>query len=84
MPNIIPRVAYFFDVYCTYDPAGTKPGDDLTGVLRIGCRVRRIAAYDHEQAAEKAITFLEEQKAARNVKVKSWNFSKQQRGLTDE
>ena len=65
----------FFDVLCEHDPPGTEPGDLLEGVMLIQAWVRRIAAFDPEEAGRKAESFLTRTRGVRNIRVKQWRFS---------
>lgn len=76
MTNIIVRRPMFFDVLCEHDPPGTQPGDNVEGVLRVQCWVRKVAAYDPEDAGRKAERFLTEHKHVGNIRVKRWRFSR--------
>ncbi len=66
----------FFDVLCEHNPPGTQPSDNVEGTLRVQCWVRRIAARDPKEAAQKAERFLTEQRGVRSIRVKRWRFSR--------
>jgi hypothetical protein len=69
------RRPIFFDILCEHDPPGTRPGDDTEGILRVRCWVRRVAAFDPEEAGRKAERFLTEDRGTRSIRVKRWRFS---------
>lgn len=79
-PNIISHTPRFFDVCLEHDPPGTEPRDNH-GALRIRCWLKRIPAFNSEQAAEKAETFLREQRGVGNIEAKLWRYSKKPKGI---
>lgn len=79
-PNIISHTVIFFDVCLAHDPPGTEPRDNH-GALRIQCWLKRIPAFNPEQAAEKAETFLREKRGVCNIEVKSWRYSQKPKGV---
>ncbi len=58
-----------FDVLCTHDPPGTKPGEVVAGVMRVQCWVRRVNASNPEEAMRKAVGFLADEQGACNIRV---------------
>lgn len=69
------RPPVFFDVLCSHNPLGTRPGDNLEGTLRVQCWVRKISARNPYEAGRKAETFLTEHRGVSNITVKRWKFS---------
>ena len=72
----MPNQLVFFDVLCEHDPPGTEPGDLLEGVMLVQAWVKQIAAYDPEEAARKAESFLTRTRGVRSIRVKRWRFSR--------
>ena len=66
----------FFDILCEHNPPGTQPGDVVEGTLRVRCWVRKINAYDSEEAARKAEGFLTDKRGVGSIKVIRWRYSR--------
>ncbi len=86
IPNIINRrQPVLFDIEIEHDPPGVGPGESVEGTVRVKCWVKRIAAYDPEEAGRKAERFLTATRGIRSMTVTGWRFfSSQRKGIKSD